>query len=313
MVDSQKWDPDNYARTASFVPRLGAHLIERLHPRPGELILDVGCGDGTLTADIAASGARVIGIDSSPEMVEAARRRGLDVRLMAAERLDLKERFDAAFSNAALHWVRDLEGAVAGIARHLEPGGRFIGEFGGHGNVAAILTAILARLATRGIDGRALNPWHYPTADAFAGLLRRTDSRSMKPCSCRGRRRSTPAWSRGLARSVVRSCRHCLPRIAAGLLRRWLTCWRRRCEILKDTGRRTTCACASAPESCASDEVIPNSAVPTNSAFRIPHSELSVSVPSCRRHRLPAMQPEEECEVRDGDRESHQPPSERGS
>jgi len=171
MADSQKWDPDNYARTASFVPRLGAHLIERLHPRPGELILDVGCGDGTLTADIAASGARVIGIDSSPEMVEAARRRGLDVRLMAAERLDLEERFDAAFSNAALHWVRDLEGAVAGIARHLEPGGRFVGEFGGHGNVAAILTAILATLATRGIDGRALNPWHYPTANAFARLL----------------------------------------------------------------------------------------------------------------------------------------------
>jgi len=171
MRDSQKWDPDNYARTASFVPRLGAHLIERLHPRRGELILDIGCGDGTLTADIAASGARVVGIDSSPEMVAAARARGLDVRLMAAERLDLEERFDAAFSNAALHWVRDLDGAVRRIADHLNAGGRFVGEFGGHGNVAAILTAILAALATRGIDGRALNPWHYPTADRFAGLL----------------------------------------------------------------------------------------------------------------------------------------------
>ena len=146
MRDSQKWDPDNYARTASFVPRLGAHLIQRLHPRRGELILDVGCGDGTLTADIAASGARVIGIDSSPEMVAAARTRGLDVRLMAAERLDLEERFDAAFSNAALHWVRDLDDAIRRIAEHLKAGGRFVGEFGGHGNVAAILTAILATL-----------------------------------------------------------------------------------------------------------------------------------------------------------------------
>ena len=171
MVDSQFWNADDYARTASFVPKLGAHLIDRLAPRAGEVVLDLGCGDGTLTAAIAASGARVIGIDSSPEMLAAARTRGLDVRLMSAERLELEERFDAVFSNAVLHWVTDLDGAVERIARHLKPGGRFVGEFGGHGNVAAILTAILATLATRGIDGRPLNPWHYPTADAFAALL----------------------------------------------------------------------------------------------------------------------------------------------
>ncbi len=173
MVDSQSWDPDDYARTASFVPKLGAHLIERLAPRAGEVVLDIGCGDGTLTAAIAASGARVVGIDSSPEMLAAARARGLDVRLMAAEQLELGERFDAVFSNAVLHWVKDLDGAIARIAGHLKPGGRFVGEFGGHGNVAAILTAILATLAARGVDGRPLNPWHYPTAEAFTALLAR--------------------------------------------------------------------------------------------------------------------------------------------
>jgi trans-aconitate methyltransferase len=173
----QTWDAGGYARNASFVPRLGAPLVDQLDPQPGEVVLDVGCGDGVLTESLAARGATVIGIDSSPEMIQAARARGLDARLAPIETLDLPDRFDAAFSNAALHWVRDHDAALAAVARHLRPGGRFVGEFGGHGNVAAIVTAILAVLERRGVDGRALNPWRFPTPDAFGGALERAGFR----------------------------------------------------------------------------------------------------------------------------------------
>ena len=117
---------------------------------------------GTLTAEIAASGARVVGIDSSPEMVAAARTRGLDVRLMAAERLDLEERFDAAFSNAALHWVRDLDGAIRRIAEHLNAGGRFIGNSVATATSPRFSRRSSPRLPLGGIDGRALNPGTIP-------------------------------------------------------------------------------------------------------------------------------------------------------
>jgi trans-aconitate methyltransferase len=174
---TQTWDAAGYARTASFVPRLGAPLVDRLNPRPGELVLDVGCGDGVLTASLVARGATVIGIDSSPEMIAAARARGVDARLLAVETLALPERFDAAFSNAALHWVRDHDAAMAAVARHLKPGGRFVGELGGHGNVAAILTAILAVLDRHGVNGKALDPWHFPAADVFGETLERAGFR----------------------------------------------------------------------------------------------------------------------------------------
>jgi len=170
---SQRWDPQAYASTAAFVPTLGVALVDRLDPKPGELVLDVGCGDGVLTAEIAARGARVIGLDSSPEMLQQARARGLDVRLAEGSRFDLPERFDAVFSNAAIHWMSDHDGVVASVARHLEGRGRFVGEFGGHGNVAAIVTALVAALDRRGVDARTRHPWTFPAADTWQALLRR--------------------------------------------------------------------------------------------------------------------------------------------
>ncbi len=144
----QTWNPAAYAENASFVPALGAGVLEWLAPQPGEQILDLGCGDGQLTARIAASGAQVLGIDASPQMVEAARARGLDARVCNAESLPFDRDFDAVFSNAALHWVRNQDAMLAGVHRALRPGGRFIAEMGGHGNIAAIevaLTAVLSR------------------------------------------------------------------------------------------------------------------------------------------------------------------------
>src|SRR5262249_56540999 len=128
----------------SFVWKHGAALIEVLAPRPGERILDLGCGTGHLTAQIAEAGAEVIGIDSSPGMIAEARRLYPHVRFEVADARDfaLDAGFDAAFSNAVLHWIKEPERAIACVRRALKPGGRFVAEFGGRGDVRAIVAAL---------------------------------------------------------------------------------------------------------------------------------------------------------------------------
>src|SRR6187402_3153722 len=119
---TQTWSAAGYAHHAGFVSELGGPLLERLAPVAGERILDLGCGDGTLTARLVERGARVIGVDASPEMVAAARIRGLDVRLADATALAFESEFDAVFSNAVLHWIHDADAVLAGIDRALAPG-----------------------------------------------------------------------------------------------------------------------------------------------------------------------------------------------
>ena len=165
------WDPANYDRTARFVSDFGASVVELLGPRPGERILDLGCGDGALTEMIAAVGAVVTGIDPSPTFVAAARARGLDARRAAGEALDFVAEFDAVFSNAALHWIRDHDALLHGVHRALKPGGRFVAEMGGAGNVAKLTLAVVAALKRRGIDGEALNPWYFPSAEEYRARL----------------------------------------------------------------------------------------------------------------------------------------------
>ncbi len=167
----QTWDAGAYAGNARFVADLGAPVLDLLSPRAGERILDLGCGDGALTERIAASGADVVGSDASPELLAAAAARGLTVRLGDGQDLDFAAEFDAVFTNAALHWMPRAADVAAGVARALRPGGRFVGEFGGHGNIAAILTALVAVLDRRGGDGPGANPWYFPTADEYRALL----------------------------------------------------------------------------------------------------------------------------------------------
>lgn len=165
----QQWDPRQYDANARFVTTLGGPVLELLAPRAGERILDLGCGDGPLTARLVAAGCEVVGVDASPEMVAACRARGLDARLMDGEALGFAAEFDAVFSNAALHWMRDGAAVVAGVRRALRAGGRFVGEFGGAGNIAAITGALNAERSRRGLP--ALQPWFNPGPDEYAELL----------------------------------------------------------------------------------------------------------------------------------------------
>jgi len=167
----QSWDADAYARTARFVSDLGVPLVDLLAPRPGERVLDLGCGDGALTQELARRGADVVGVDASPSMVAAARRRGLDARLADGQDLAFDAEFDAVFSNAAIHWMPRQAAVVAGVRRALRPRGRFVAEFGGDGNVQAIREALHAELARRDIDAAGCDPWTFPTARAFGALL----------------------------------------------------------------------------------------------------------------------------------------------
>jgi trans-aconitate methyltransferase len=170
----QTWDPQRYERNARFVSDLGMPVLELLAPQSGERVLDLGCGDGALTRKLVERGCRVVGVDGSEAFVAAARARGIDARVMDGQALPFESEFDAVFSNAALHWMKRDPGAVIdGVWRALVPGGRFVGELGGHGCVAAIVTALLWVLERRGIDGRSVHPWYFPTADRYAALLER--------------------------------------------------------------------------------------------------------------------------------------------
>jgi len=170
-VTTQSWDPERYARHARFVSDLGQPVVELLAPQAGERILDLGCGDGALTAQLVAAGCRVVGVDASEAQIGGARARGLDVRVMNGEQLDFAAEFDAVFSNAALHWMKRADVVIAGVWNALVPGGRFVGEMGGAGCVAKIKAALLAALQRRGIDGGAFDPWYFPTVDDYRARL----------------------------------------------------------------------------------------------------------------------------------------------
>ena len=167
----QRWTASDYAKNGRFVQELAGPIFHMLEAKPGERILDLGCGDGALTAEIRALGADVLGVDLSEELLAVARMKGLAVRKVDGHALDFVSEFDAVFSNAALHWMRKPKLVIAGVARALRPRGRFVGELGGHGNVAAIGTAIRAIGARRGADPNLTAPWFFPTPEEYGRLL----------------------------------------------------------------------------------------------------------------------------------------------
>lgn len=166
---SDHWDARLYDDAARFVSDLGGPVAALLAPQPGERILDLGCGDGALTAALAAAGAEVVGLDASPDMVEAARARGIEADVLDAHRLAewaaAQAPFDAVFSNAALHWMTQPLKVFDGVFAALRPGGRFVAEQGGLGNVAAVCTALRAALAAREVDWSPRDVWSFPSPE----------------------------------------------------------------------------------------------------------------------------------------------------
>ena len=173
-VAMNTWSPERYQQGFSFVWRHGEELVNLLAPKRGERILDLGCGTGQLTAEIAKSGAELMGIDSSPEMIGQARSNYPELRFEVADatRFRTTELFDAVFSNAALHWIKDAGAAAATVAAVLKPGGRFVAEFGGKGNVRTLVEALAAiyNEASADFSGSA-NPWYYPSLAEYATVL----------------------------------------------------------------------------------------------------------------------------------------------
>ena len=167
----QTWSADSYSQHGRFVADLAGAVFEWLAPKPGERILDLGCGDGALTQKIVDAGADVLGVDMSDDLLAAARERGLTVLRADGQNLQFNAEFDAVFSNAALHWMNRAEDVVAGVSRALKPDGRFVAEFGGHGNVAAIVTAMRAVGDARGGDPALAGPWFFPSPEVYADLL----------------------------------------------------------------------------------------------------------------------------------------------
>ncbi len=175
-----KWNATLYQDKHAFVWQYGESLIELLNPQPGERILDLGCGTGQLTAKIAQLGAEVVGVDASEAMIDRAKANypNLDFRVANAQDFKVDRPFDAVFSNAVLHWVREPDAAIACIRDALKIGGRFVAEFGGNGNIKTIYTALTQALIEMGFveseeQVRALNPWYFPSVSDYTTRLER--------------------------------------------------------------------------------------------------------------------------------------------
>jgi trans-aconitate methyltransferase len=168
------WNANLYDAKHDFVWKYGSDVVSLLAPQPGERILDLGCGTGHLTAQIVESGARVVGVDQSPEMILAARQAypKLKFEVADARELTFRGEFDAVFSNAVLHWIHEPVQVIQGVRRALRPGGRFVAEFGGKGNIEKVKRAMDDALAqVRASTPGELNPWYYPSISEYATLL----------------------------------------------------------------------------------------------------------------------------------------------
>ena len=163
-----QWNVELYQDKHSYVWQYGSKMLEILNPQPGEHILDLGCGTGQLTAEIAATGAKVIGLDAASSAIAQCRQNYPQIEFVVTNGADftLEPSFDAVFSNAALHWIHPPAAAVKCIYNALKPGGRLVAEFGGKGNIEQIIKAIENTLT-----GSTENKWYFPSIGEYSTLL----------------------------------------------------------------------------------------------------------------------------------------------
>ena len=170
MVE-QEWFPESYDNVGSFVPELASDLLGILNAKSDEKILDLGCGNGIFTKKILQTTQNVIGIDSSNCMVQAARENGIDAYQIDGEEIPFRNMFDAVFSNAVLHWIRNQDAVLNGVHKCLKPKGRFIGEFGGYGNISCLIEIIESVMETDSFFKAFSNPWYFPSTDEYGKKL----------------------------------------------------------------------------------------------------------------------------------------------
>lgn len=171
---TNRWNAVEYDARHAFVSEKAKGLVELLAPKAGERILDLGCGTGALTAEIAARGAEVLGVDRSEEMIAQARKKFPSLRFEVTDARELRfhGEFDAVFSNAVLHWIPQPEQVIVGVARALKPGGRFVAELGGKGNILKLVAGFQRAFAAVGMrQPNGVSPWFYPSVAEYAGML----------------------------------------------------------------------------------------------------------------------------------------------
>jgi trans-aconitate 2-methyltransferase len=167
------WDAELYEAKHGFVWSYGEDLLALLKPLPGERILDLGCGPGQLTNQIAKAGADVVGLDASPEMIGQARQNfpKLKFVLENAGAMQFEEEFDAVFSNAALHWMLNASDVLRAVAKALRPRGRFVLEMGGKGNIQIIESAILKVITPYYADAVPARRTYFPALGEYTSLM----------------------------------------------------------------------------------------------------------------------------------------------
>lgn len=169
-----KWNAELYDNKHAFVSQYGESVLELLDVKPGERILDLGCGTGDLSKQIQEQGAEVIGIDASPEMIAKAKGKYPDIDFSVADAISFHfdEPFDAIFTNATLHWINNADAVIQNAYNSLKRGGRFVGEFGGKGNMQLMIAATTAVLKNYGyLKSEDINPWYFPSTAEYAAKL----------------------------------------------------------------------------------------------------------------------------------------------
>ena len=230
---TNQWNAAQYDAKHGFVYEKAKGLVELLAPQAGERILDLGCGTGALTAEIAERGVEVLGVDRSEEMISQARRKfpALKFEAVDARELRFNAEFDAVFSNAVLHWIPQAKQVISGVAHALKPGGRFVAEFGGKGNIQRLVEGFhraFSALGMREPDG--VSPWFYPSVGEYADLLER-QGLEVREASLFDRPTTLEEGERGLENWIRLFRQTFLEKMGEENAQRWIREVERQCRV----------------------------------------------------------------------------------